>query len=369
MTYWYPTVRNMHEAVWIKRHIEALATQVSGQYVFHFEIRRDRKFTFHRDAAHDNYTSFRFSGPMPWWVIEILSSVGTFCLLIFKARHYDIINIHIAYPLLTYFHWMKRWVTKPVVITEHWSGYHFNFGVKKELPRVQRIFRNDLPLITVSESLLKDIKKFSRVSPLKTRVIYNGIDTGTFRRREDIKVESHVLFMASQWKWPKLPHVVIQAFASLIQLQPFAHYRLRVGGSGPQFNALGELVTSLKLEKSVALLGNLASDEISKEMNACAAFLHCSEYETFSVVCAEAVCCGTPVIASAVGGIPEFIDASNGILIRENTVPAWLSALKDLDHSHFDRTAISRSAGARFAAGKVGLRYADFLKEVLSADQ
>ena len=132
LTYWYPTRRNIHEAVWIRRHIEALATEVAGQYVYHLEIRQGRKFAFNRDTEHGHYTSFRFSGPMPWWVIEILSSMGAFYLLTFKARHYDIINIHIAYPLLTYFHWMKRWVTRPVVITEHWSGYHFNFGVKKE---------------------------------------------------------------------------------------------------------------------------------------------------------------------------------------------------------------------------------------------
>lgn len=286
--------------------------------------------------------------------------------MFFKAPKYTLVNVHIAYPLLTYFHFIRKWIRRPVVITEHWSSYHFNFGAKKDLPRVQRIFSNGLPLITVSESLKRAIETFSRQLVLRGCVIPNGINAKIFHRRDNTPFNSSVFFMLSHWKWPKRPDVVVRAFAELVQDDEYTNYHLRIGGNGPQLQQIEILIDFLKIRDKVTFLGVLSPADAAEEMNKCSAFLHSAEYETFSVVCAEAICSGTPVMASAVGGIPEFINRTNGILIGSNKVSDWVSNLKSFHGDVYDRTEISRRSLQRFCVEHVGLQYYTFLKEIES---
>jgi glycosyltransferase involved in cell wall biosynthesis len=364
LTYWYSNKRNLHEALWIRSHVDSLKIHVKDQFVFHFQVNVGKHFSLSRERQHKNHSSLIFSGPMPWWLIEILAFIGVAFLMLVKARKYDVVNVHIAYPSMTYFHLIRKWVNRPVVITEHWSAYHFNFGVKKRLRRIQRIFRNNLPLITVSNSLLLDVKNFSQENISTSCVIPNSVDEEIFCKGETVSYNPATYFMLSQWKWPKKPDIVIRAFSRLIQISEYQNFKLRIGGYGAQLNDIETLIDEMAIRNNVVLLGSLSSYAVAREMNECSAFLHASEYETFSVVCAEAICCGAPVIASAVGGIPEFIHSENGILVENNTPEGWLSAFKKFNHSLYDRTEISRSARNRFSLQTVGKRYVNFLSAI-----
>jgi glycosyltransferase involved in cell wall biosynthesis len=337
------------------------------QYVYHLEVRKASGFSWEKSKTSENHSALQLTAPLPWWLIEVLSFLGLCFILFVKARKFNMINVHIAYPLLTYFHLIKKFVNKPVVITEHWSAYHFNFGVKKQLPRIKRIFENNLPLITVSQSLLSDIEKFSKRSCSKTCVVPNAIDINTFYRQEKRLPSQPSFFIGANWKWPKRPDVILKAFAEFLRDEQFACYHLRIGGYGVQIKEMEALMDALEISKNVVLLGGLNSVEVADEMNRSQAFLHCSEYETFSVVCAEAACCGTPVIASAVGGIPEFINESNGILVPNNTVSEWSTAMKKAMTTSFDHAYNSKVAQQMFSSRKTGFRYFNFLKDIGSA--
>ena len=145
---------------------------------------------------------------------------------------------------------------------------------------------------------------------------------------------------------------------------------LNIGGYGPQYDQLKEIILDLKLEKNVFLIGLLKPDQIAYEMHQSKAFIHCSDYETFSVVCAEALCCGTPVIASKVGGITEFVNKSNGILVEDNSPDSFFGSILDFEEEskNFDRKKISNDAVAKFSEKKIGKDYFSALKEVISID-
>jgi glycosyltransferase involved in cell wall biosynthesis len=111
------------------------------------------------------------------------------------------------------------------------------------------------------------------------------------------------------------------------------------------------------LAEAVQLVGPQPKTRIASELQRSTAFLHPSAYETFSVVCAEALCCGVPVLASAVGALPELITPASGRLVA-NTADAWSAALQQwlMDPPAWNYAAIARQAAARFSRQAVGLQ-------------
>ena len=361
---WYPTRKSPKTALWVERHIQALTEQGVKNKIYHVEAAQGKfEININRKELNGNRKYAFISKVVPWFVLELVAFLFVLIVL-FKERinHYDVINFHIAYPNLVYWHWVKRWIKTPVGITEHWSAYHHNFGLPKSqnLPRVQRIFNNNVSLISVSKALAKDIKGFSRMD-FPSYIVPNITDTRIFKFDGQIKDKPQRFFMVSLWKDPKDPYSVLRAFSKYAKGN--SHAELIIGGYGPQIPSINSLVEDLSLQESVKYLGRMDAQEIASEMNKAMAFIHLSTYETFSVVCAEAVCCGCPVIASQVGGIPEFIHSGNGILINEHN--ELLSAMKALSHLQFDRKVIAQEAGEKFSIESVGSQYKSALKDII----
>ena len=366
ITRWYPHKEEPLEAIWIKRLIEPVDPESE---VYHLCVTPSKKLKI-RYSTNGRVKHRIWELPTKKWIIiEIVNFflLGHFLLMKRFKNDFDLINFHIAYPQLVFWSALKFLVNKPVVVSEHWSAYHFNFGVGRKLPRIQWIFKHGLPFITVSKSLAEDIKSFSQQADLKIHQVPNVVDVKDFKLMKAIIPDQGTFFMVSQWKWPKQPKVVLNAFAALVARGECDHYKLRIAGYGPQLEELKMLSYSLGLNERVCFLGPLTSELIADEMNRCTAFLHCSEYETFSVVCAEALCCGAPVVASNVGAIAEYVNSENGILVGENTPEVWLKAIEKLRYSEFNRSVISSAAQKKFATANVRLQYIGVLKSICGA--
>jgi glycosyltransferase involved in cell wall biosynthesis len=369
ITNWYPSPENPWEAIWIKRHIDALAKHVESYYVLHLEVKTSPRFLFRRYESPSTMQRVLEFPLQRWRIIEIASAaLLTYYLIKLRANRYDVITIHVAYPNLTYWHVLKRWFAVPIVISEHWSAYHFHFGVKNpsKLKRIRRIFRQGTPVVAVSAALLSDIAAFSDAR-FQGHVVPNVVERTFFFFKEGERKER--FFMASKWKTPKKPLVILEAFK--LFLADYPHFDLVVGGYGDETDKIRRYIDDNNLGDRITLVGALSVEEMASQYRSCLAFLHCSDYETFSVVCAEALCCGTPVIASRVGGITEFVDATDGVLVDENSVIAWLDALKLFTsrcHS-FDPRLISQKANDRFSAERVGRLYFEALRDVVESNK
>jgi glycosyltransferase involved in cell wall biosynthesis len=71
------------------------------------------------------------------------------------------------------------------------------------------------------------------------------------------------------------------------------------------------------------------------------------------VVVAEALKCGTPVVASNVAAIPELIDESNGLLV-ENKIQPWVDAICAAMKIPYDNQAIAKSYENKFGYEEIG---------------
>ncbi len=107
--------------------------------------------------------------------------------------------------------------------------------------------------------------------------------------------------------------------------------RLVIVGDGPDRAALERQRDALGLGDRVRFLGGLGRDGVLRVFRAADAVLLSSRWENFPHVVVEALAVGTPVIASAVGGVPEVVrDGENGLLVPAGDSEALAAAIRRL---------------------------------------
>jgi glycosyltransferase involved in cell wall biosynthesis len=122
------------------------------------------------------------------------------------------------------------------------------------------------------------------------------------------------------------------------------HPRLQlvVVGEGLFEKELRELAGQAGLSGRVRLPGACSSSEVAQWMTASDVFCLPSYSEGCPNVLVEALACGRPVVATAVGGIPELVTANCGILVPPRDADQLADALAAALQRHWDEPAIAR---------------------------
>jgi glycosyltransferase involved in cell wall biosynthesis len=121
---------------------------------------------------------------------------------------------------------------------------------------------------------------------------------------------------------------------------------LELVGDGPDRTALEQQVVSLGLGERVRFLGMLPREEALARLAGARAAVLASVWENLPHAAVEALSVGTPVVATAVGGVPEVVlDGENGLLVPRNDPAALAGALRSLLTD--DELRARLAAGAR----------------------
>lgn len=173
--------------------------------------------------------------------------------------------------------------------------------------------------VAVSHRVSRELHKHYRVPESRIRVISNGVDVARFRAdadarrqiRQDFDIPDAaplLLFVAHEFDRKGLAHVI----NAMERLGP--EFRLLVVGSDnpAQYREMarvsGDRITYAGERK-----------DIERFFAAADAFVFPTSYETFSLVCMEAMASGLLVFATSVGGIEEYLqDGQNGVTIRRD---------------------------------------------------
>ena len=125
---------------------------------------------------------------------------------------------------------------------------------------------------------------------------------------------------------------LIKAFSEIVRVKYSCN--LLIAGAGLKENYLKDLVRQLKMDDYVNFLGNLSQEDLIDYMNVADVFCLPSKNEGTPNVIIESLLCGTPVVASNVGGIPRVIKQDeNGYLFE----PMKIHDLKDILLKSLDR--------------------------------
>ena len=367
ITSWYPNALVPHEAPFIERHVRALDTHTINT-VWQIDVRQADRWEWLGKGPQADRTLLLRTPLKRWLIMEWMATFLILWAWVTRDRKLpvDVINFHIAYPNCTRIRLLRWIMRKPLVITEHYSAYRIGFNSKaKGVDRIRRIFHAGVPVIVVSRALQGDIERFAG-PPLPTmHVVDNAVSQAVFHPDPSASPEPGRFFTLAIWRFPKRPDLLLDTLAQLRAEGYDA--RLRIAGVGPGSPAMIERIASLGLGPHVELLGQLDEHAVADEMRRAHALVHASDYETYSAVCAEALCCGTPVIASRVGGIPEFVTDHLGVLVPENSVEAWVRCWKEAWRPllAMDRNHLASTMEQRAGSTTVGARYHRVLKTVM----
>lgn len=189
-----------------------------------------------------------------------------------------------------------------------------------EKPLVRWLLRGvDLVFYMNDESYRALLRVYpaDRLAPTRT-----GADTDFFVPREGPRARQ--LVCVANLRWEKDLPTLLEAFRRLLDEVP--DYRLLLVGEGPEHARLAELRDRLGLGAAVELLGRQPPGRVRALLQESRALVLSSVREGSPKVIHEAVACGTPVVATEVGGCREAV-GSAGLLVPPGDPAALARAL------------------------------------------
>ena len=252
-----------------------------------------------------------------------------------RAHEFDIIHNNFDFLPLTY----SRLIDTPMVTTIH------GFSSQQIIP-VYKKYNSNNHYVSISNS-----DRSAELDYIST--VYNGIDSTDFTFNE--KPADYLLFFGRIH-----PH---KGTYESIQIAKKANMKLIISGLIQDEAYFNEKVKPYINEKDIVYVGNSGPRERDKLLGEAIALLHPISFdEPFGLSVAEAMFCGTPVVAFNRGSMPELIeDNKTGYLV--NSMSDAVEAVNKINS--IDRKFCREWAMSNFSLEKMTEGYLNTYKQIL----
>jgi teichuronic acid biosynthesis glycosyltransferase TuaC len=250
-----------------------------------------------------------------------------------QGHDFDLIDAHYFYPDGVAAAQLARRYGKPLVITARGSDLNLIGQDSRARRRMLAACEQAGACVGVSQALV-DVLRSWGVPEAKLHVVRNGVDLDRFklqpraqaRQRLGLDAQAPLLLCVGNLLELKGQHLLLDMTHRL--LERFPSLQLVLAGEGPERAALEAQRDRLGLQDRVRLLGSVPQTELPDWLAAADLKLLPSSREGLPNAVLEALACGTPVVATAVGGVPEVISAKGvGTLLDERSVDALVRAV------------------------------------------
>ena len=254
---------------------------------------------------------------------KLLDSLHRNLIMAGSVKEADLIHCHTWYA-----HFagclLKQMLGTPLVVTIHslephrpWKEEQLGSGYKASTWLEKTALLNADGIITVSKSMMEDVQQLYAVSPEKIRVIHNGIDLDRYKPTFDKEIlgscginpdKPFILFVGRITRQKGIIH--------LVNGLPYVDREIQIVlcAGAPDTEDI-DIEMKQRVEEVRATTNNqiiwisemLPEDHIVVLNSHASLFVCPSIYEPFGIINLEAMACNTPIVASAVGGIPEVV--------------------------------------------------------------
>jgi N-acetyl-alpha-D-glucosaminyl L-malate synthase BshA len=311
---------------------------------------------------------------------QYVLSLATSMVHVARARSLDILHAHYAVPHATAAYLARQILettakdarVPKVVTTLHGTDITLVGSDHSYAETVAFSIERSDGVTAVSESLRADtcralgIKRHIEVIPnfLDCRR-YRRTDSPALRQRYCQEASEKLVLHMSNFRPVKRVEAVIDVFSRIAAAVPA---RLLLVGDGPDLGKAIDRAGQLGVGGRVEALGE--QDQVVPLLSISDLFLLPSQQESFGLAALEAMACGVPVVASAVGGLSEVIDHGrtgflHGVDDLDGMAASGIQVLTDPELHAAVAASGRRTVKERFCADLIVPRYEKFYTELL----
>jgi glycosyltransferase involved in cell wall biosynthesis len=202
--------------------------------------------------------------------------------------------------------------------------------------------RRAFGLIAISRQVAADAEATFDMPTDRIHLIWNGFDAGIFRVMPEvskagimdaygIKAEVDTPLVSFVGKFTDFKGIDVLLRAAAIYEQTISGAQTLLVGHGQLWDEMHRLSDELGL-RGIHFAGHQPQPEVARIYNAADVSVVPSRIEPFGLVAIEALACGTPVVATDMGGLPDFISQEVGALVPVDDPQALAEAIIEEIH-------------------------------------
>jgi glycosyltransferase involved in cell wall biosynthesis len=217
----------------------------------------------------------------------------------------------------------------PVVLAHEHTWSYEGQPLRRFLDR-ELIARGATRFIAVSREDRRRMSEVEGIDPARTLFIPNGVLSSPEPSGRDVRAElgiareAPVIGAVGVLREQKALHVLLHALAQLRERRP--DVRLLIVGDGPERAALEALAAELGIVDAVVFMGHRG--DVPDVLRALDVAVSCSDFEGSPLAVMEYMDAALPIVATAVGGVPDLIESGvHGLLVPRGEPQALAGAI------------------------------------------
>lgn len=378
---WYPSANNHAEGIFIQRQIELLA---HSRQFSHIVVRKNKTSVGiweHIKALFGFFTTESAGRSM---VISIPNESKLYHSFFWRFRQQierriinrlykkfqpSVAHLHVVYGFAEEAIYLKKEKGLPFIVSEHMGPFPFEWIAAKEELVAQPI-KQASKVIAVSKAQAKQIESFTGVVPVIVPNVINEKEF-YFASKQIQPGNSKQLQIAFTGIYTKAKGAdyLLNVFPEFLKTYPGTLLHMVGYATEERMKELQTLLQQAGIQQHVKFHGNLSAAQLNALYQQCDFYVCSSEWESFGLSVLEGLFTGLPALCTNCGGVSDFINDENGILIPNDQQHATLlnGMLKMAAAVHqYNRQQIAEQVRSQFSSARIQHQYFDIYKEILN---